>query len=186
MELKTAIYDRRSIRNYTEEKVTKEIINQLIEVGIQAPSSMNKQAWSFAVIQDPLLLKSLSDRAKEYLLAQIPEKPYLENYKGIFTNPTFNIFYNATTLLTVFARPEGPNSSADAALAAQNIMLTAHELGLGTCWIGFAQAIMSVPDVKKELGIPEHYQVIAPLIIGYPAKEMPAIKRNTPEILFWE
>ncbi|HIU63613.1 MAG TPA: nitroreductase family protein [Candidatus Avacidaminococcus intestinavium] len=186
MKLKTAIYTRRSVRVYTDEKVSTELLKQLIDAAIQAPSAMNKQPWAFGVIQDKALLQRLSDEAKEHLLALIPEKPYLETYKPIFTNPDFNIFYNATTLLTVLAKPEGPNPSCDATIAAQNIMLTAHSLGLGSCWIGFAQIILNTPAIKKELAIPADYLVVAPLIIGYPAKELGPIKKHEPEMLFWQ
>ena len=186
MELMEAIYNRRSVRFYTEETVDKDTIDKLIKAGIQAPSAMNVQPWAFGVIQDKALMQKISDDTKAYLLASISAKPYLECYRQLFSNPEFNIFYHAPVLLTVFAKPEGPNASCDCALAAQNIMLAAHSLGLGSCWIGFAQMSLNTPELKEQLGIPKEYTIVAPLIIGHPSKASAAIIKKEPEILFWK
>ena len=186
MELMEAIYKRRSVRFFTEEPVDKDTIDKLINAAIQAPSAMNGQPWSFSVIQDKALMQKISDDSKSYLLASIPAKPYLEGYRQLFSNPEFNIFYNAPALLTVFAKPEGPNAPCDCALAAQNIMLAAHALGLGTCWIGFAQMSFNTPELKEKLGIPKEYVAVAPIIIGHPAKTSPDVIKREPEILFWK
>ena len=136
MELMETIYNRRSVRFYTGEPVEKDTIEKLIKAGIQAPSAMNVQPWAFAVIQDKALLQKISDETKVYLLASISERPYLECYRQIFSDPEFHIFYNAPALIITLAKPEGANASCDCTLAAQNIMLAAHSLGLGSCWIG--------------------------------------------------
>ena len=186
MELMEAIYNRRSVRFYTEEAVDKDIINKLIKAGIQAPSAMNVQPWAFGVIQDKALMQKISDETKAYLLASISAKPYLECYRQLFSNPEFNIFYHAPVLLAVFGKPEGPNPACDCALVAQNIMLAAHSLGLGSCWIGFAQMSLNTPELKKQLGIPQEYVAVAPIIIGHPAKTSPEIFKREPQILFWK
>ena len=184
MELMEAIYKRRSVRFFTEEKVDKDVIDTLLNAAVQAPSAMNNQPWAFGVIQDKELMKKISDDSKAYLLAGIGSKPFLEAYRQLFSNPDYNIFYNAPVLLTVFARPEGPNPAVDCALAAQNIMLAAHALGLGTCWIGFAQMSFNLPELKELLGIPKEYSAVAPIILGHPAKASPEIVKKDPEILF--
>lgn len=186
MELLNAIYSRRSIRNFQPEPVTKDQVNQLLTAAVQAPSAMNSQPWSFAVIQDPQLLKELSDRAKTFLLGILKEKPLMEKYRGAMMNSEFNIFYNASTLIVIYAKPEGPDPETDCCLAAQNIMLAAHSLGLGSCWIGFACPLLNLADMKKELGIPAEYSAIAPLIIGVPAGNAVEIPRKEPEILLWK
>ncbi len=186
MELMETIYNRRSVRFYTEETVDKATIDKLIKAGIQAPSAMNVQPWAFGVIQDKALMQKISDETKAYLLASISAKPYLECYRQLFSDPEFHIFYHAPALLTVFAKLEGPNPSCDCALAAQNIMLAAHSLGLGSCWIGFAQMSLNAPELKEQLGIPKEYITVAPIIIGHPAKVSPAVLKREPEILFWK
>lgn len=184
MELKDAIYGRRSIRKYTDKKVEKEIIEQLIDFGIQAPSAMNSQAWSFGVIQDKNLLTELSNETKAYLLSILDTNPFLASYKNTLENPNFDIFYNCPLLLLVCMKPGGIETNA--CLAAQNIMLAAHNLGLGSCWIGFCHAFLNIPKNKEKFGIPSDYSIVAPLIIGYPAAEAHPVQKNEAEIIFWK
>ena len=186
MELMETIYNRRSVRFYTEETVDKDTIEELIKAGIQAPSAMNVQPWAFAVIQDKELLQKISDETKVCLLASLSERPYLECYRQLFSDPEFHVFYNAPALIITLAKPEGAYASGDCTLAAQNIMLAAHSLGLGSCWIGFAQMSLNTPELKEQLGIPKEYTIVAPLIIGHPAKASVAVIKKEPEILFWK
>lgn len=186
MELKEAIFNRRSVRSYTDTTVTKEVIEQLLTAAAQAPSAMNSQPWAYAVIQDANLLKEYSNRAKQHLLDSLDKVPQLNKYKAAFENPDFNIFYNATSLIIIFAKDEAMHASGDCCLAAQNLMLTAHSLGLGSCWIGFAYAFLNLPEVKAELAIPEGYVAVAPIIVGYPQVNPPAVPKKAPEVLFWK
>ena len=186
MELMEAIYNRRSVRFFTTDPVGKETIEKLINAGIQAPSAMNSQPWAFSVIQDKDLLQKISDDTKAYFLETLSSRPYMEGYRPLFSNPDYHIFYNAPTLLTVYAKPEGPTPASDCSLAAQNIMLAAHALGLGTCWMGFAQVALNTPALKEQFGIPDSYTVIAPLAIGHPSKPSSTVARKEPQILFWK
>ncbi|HWQ61715.1 MAG TPA: nitroreductase family protein [Negativicutes bacterium] len=185
MNIAEAIENRRSVRSYTAQKVDKATIEKLIAAAIQAPSASNAQPWSFAVIQDTNLLKEYSDRTKKLLLGSMTEDSPHAKYRGMLQNPDFNIFYTAGTLLMIYARPRGLHSYGDCCLAAQNVMLTAHSLGLGTCWIGFARTILDQPEVKRELGVPADYAIVAPIIVGYPQGKIPQLTRDEPEILFW-
>jgi nitroreductase len=74
----------------------------------------------------------------------------------------------------------------DCCLAAQNLMLTAHALGLGTCWIGFSQPLLNSTEFKTELGIPSEYIAVAPLIVGYSEISPAKVSRKPPEILVWQ
>jgi nitroreductase len=185
MKLQEAIETRRSVRNYEAHTVDKAQVEKLIHAAIQAPSASNSQPWSFAVIQDEKLLREYSDQAKSHLLANIDQLPRLAKYRGMLANPDFNIFYNAGTLITIYAKPEGIHPQGDCCLAAQNLMLAAVDIGLGTCWIGFATVLMNSPAVKKELGIPEDYTAVAPIIVGHPAGKIPQLGRDEPVILCW-
>lgn len=187
MELMEAINNRRSVRNYTNVKVANNLIEDLLQAAVQAPSAMNAQPWAYAVIQDDVLLKEYSTRTKQYLLDLLDKTPLLNRYKAMFENPDFNIFYNARSLIIILANVEEGfhHNAEDCCLAAQNLMLTAHSLGLGTCWVGFARAFLNLPDVQKELDIPSNYEVVAPIIVGYPQVNPPAIPKKDPVILFW-
>lgn len=183
MELMEAIRTRRSVRKYTARKVENPSIEQLLDAAVQAPSASNSQPWVFAVIQDGTLLKNYSARAKAHLLGKADQDPVVAHYKGMLANEAFDIFYNAGTLLVIYARPTGPHAYGDCCLAAQNLMLAAHDLGLGTCWIGFANTFLDLPEVKEELGIPRQYTAVAPLILGYPEGTQPKLSKKPPEII---
>lgn len=181
-----AIYSRRSIRKYLSKPVPKETIEKLIEAATLAPSGSNSQPWAFVVIQDQAILKDYSEKAKTLFIDFIKDKPETQNYLNILSNPNFNIFYNAGTLVIIYGNSNNPTSHGDCSMAAQNLMLAAHANDLGTCWIGFSFLLFNDSTFKKELGIPENYSAIAPLIIGYPDSIPSEYSRNPPQILVWK
>lgn len=185
METLAAIYKRRAVRSYTAERINSQIIQTLLESAVQAPSAMNSQPWGFVVIQDENLLKRYSDEAKIHLLKLQAESASLNVYLKWLEDPNYNIFYDANTLIVFCAKQGGFDSSGDCHLAAQNLMLAACSLCLGTCPIGFARDVLNEPKNKKELEIPENYSVVLPIIVGYPNGETPPVKRKKPEILKW-
>ena len=104
----------------------------------------------------------------------------------MFERPDFNIFYNAGTLIVICAKATGLFVVADCWLAAQNLMLAAYAMGLGTCVIGSAVSGLNTPQIKDELGIPFEVSAIAPIIVGVPADASPANPRKEPRILAWK
>lgn len=186
MELKEALYQRRSVRQYTNEVLERETIEELLDAAVQAPSATNSQPWSFAVLRGAAALEEYSTASREFLLPHITDEHPLSKYKAALANPKFNIFYGAGTLVLIFAKPHQLHSFGDCCLAAQNLMLAAHAKGLGTCWIGFARDYLNQPEQKATLGIPADYELVAPLIIGRPAQSSPAIPKKPAEILLWK
>lgn len=182
MDVKEAIYTRRAVRDYTDEPVSEQVVRKLIDAAIQAPSGMNRQPWAFVVVQDPELLKSLSNRTLE-LMRQGPNAAKVESLVG---NKDFNAFYNSQTLILICATPEGERAQWDCCLAGENLMLAARAMGVGTCPIGFSLAVFGDPDVKKRLGIPDDYEAVLPIIVGWPKAFPPSTERKPPEILSWK
>ena len=86
------------------------------------------------------------------------------------------------SLILISGEAQGPWIVEDCALAAQNLMLSAHAAGLGSCWIGFAQSFLNTPAGKALLGLPAAWVPVAPIIIGHPKSASPAVPRKAPEI----
>lgn len=184
MDLIKALETRRSVRNYQKRGVDQETIEKLIALATLAPSAMNAQPWAFVVITDKSKLDEYSTRAKGILLASMALHPLMKKYRALLSRKSFNIFYNAPVLVALYAKPEGPAPEDDTCLAAQNFMLAAHNEGLGTCWIGFSKEMLNSDEFKAELGIPVEYTAAAPMILGYPATNPPAVQRKNPEIYY--
>ena len=104
---------------------------------------------------------------------------------AMLSDPNFNIFYDAGTLIIIGCKARGPFVEADCWLAAENLMLAATAKGLGTCCIGFAVGILNTEEVKRELGIPEDGAAVAPIIVGVPRDPIPAGSRKPPAVLTW-
>lgn len=185
MELKNAIFDRRSVREFTAQRVDRETITGLIQAAIQAPSAMNQQPWAFTIIQDKTLLKQYSDRAKQIFATTSDSASMPAELKEMLSDPAYNIFYNSGTLIVIWAKPMGQHPDWDCCLAAENLMLAAHDLGLGTCPIGLAWPLFEQADVKQALNVPVKYRPVFPIIVGHPSKRTPEVARNKPEIVCW-
>ncbi len=184
MDLMDAIYHRRAVREFTNQPVAPELIRFVIAAAIQAPSAMNRQPWSFVVIEDQAALERLSRDAKAFLLRTLREEAPLGHYRALLADPSFHLFYHAPALIVVCATSAEEGMAEDCCLAAENLMLAAHGAGLGTCWIGFSRPWLDLPEGKKELGIPAHYVPVAPIAIGHPKAPMPAVPRGHPDILW--
>ena len=182
MEVLEAIHRRRAVRDYTPEKMPAALLREVISTASWAPSAMNEQPWHFTVITDTDLMGEISTHAKAFMLKGVASMPRSGHFQDILGDPHFNIFYNAPALLVISAQAHGQWCAEDCAMAAQNAMLAAVELGLGSCWIGFAQAWLNSEDGLKALKLPQGYRAVAPLILGYPKAEMPPVARKSPVV----
>lgn len=180
-----AILARRSVRGYTPQEVDRGTIHTLLEAAVRAPTALHEEPWAFVVIQDKARLQQLSDRAKPLFAAEVRRsgQAWAGHNLEIFLKPEFNIFYDAGTLIIICANAMGPFAAADSWLAAENLMLAACAMGLGTCVIGTALPALNLASVKAELGIPDKYSAIAPIIVGHPAGEAALSLRKEPFVL---
>jgi nitroreductase len=192
MDALDAIYQRRAVRSYTGQKIDRETMKKLLSAAVRAPTAVHEEPWAFAIVQDPALLRRISDRVKSLWPASLAERhgasalPSASHFAELLAQPDFNVFYDAPTLIVICARPMGPFVAADCWLAAENLMLAACASGLGTCVIGSAVTALNAPEAKAELGIPADVEAVAPIIVGYPRATTAATPRKAPEILSWK
>ena len=178
------IYLRRSVRDYKPNDVPDDIIRELIKVGTYAPSAGNKQPWRFVVIKNREMIARLSGRAKKLWLDTVGEKsnPDVKMLANAMKMPEFNIFYNAPVLILIFAAPGAFSPQDDCAAAAENMMLAARSLGISSCWIGFGMPLGSDEAVLQELKVPEDHRLMAPLIFGYPVKDVQMVPQRKEDV----
>ena len=184
MDVTEAIYHRRSVRDYKPDAVPRDVIDALMGAAVHAPSAMNIQPWAFIVIEGRGLLSRCAERAKRHLLNTITPDSPLYHYRGQLLDPAFDIFYGASLLIVIVATSDAAQSAEDCCMAAQNLMLAACGRGLGSCCIGFARPWLNLGDVKAELGIPQQYIAVAPIIVGHPRRAAPPVSRKVPEV-YW-
>ena len=179
------IYERRSVRSYSDKAVSDEIINELIKAGFHAANGMNAQKLRFSVVSDKTKLKEYSTRGKALYLQFMKEAgiqiPELEKN---LNNPDYDMFYGAPTVIFIYSSPGILTPAEDASLAAANIMLAARSLGLGTCWIGLAAGLGNDAGFLKDNKVPDGHNLMASIILGYPKNGFPGrSERDEPVIL---
>lgn len=169
--IRTLTRRRTSCRNFSDTPLTRERLTALINDAVWVPSGSNNQPWRFVVITDRARLKAYSDAAKKMWRENLPDCPHMRQYETSIRDPEYNIFYNAPALVIVYGDGASHWHVYDCSMVAHTIHLLAEEDGLGCCWIGFAHNVFADPEVKQELGVPAAYQLVAPLIIGHPARK---------------
>jgi len=186
-----AIFVRRSVRSYAPQQPDRDAIKALLDAAVQAPTAMHAERWAFAVVQDKTALRRYSDRAKGSWVNAAEQFRQLHpsvrsRSDSVFAqqmaDPAFNIFYDAGTLIVICAK-HAPFAAAECWMAAENLMLAACALGLGTCCIGSAVPALSSEDIKTELAVPPDYEVVVPIVVGVPAHAPPPTGRAEPKIL---
>lgn len=188
---------RRSCRCFTEQAVDRDVLEDLIKIGITAPSGSNSQLWTFTVLPTRKAVVSFAERIADYYerlnktaenaLLRLSLKltgrgeldAYYHSYYGRVKEALDEwhvsgkdpLFHGSPAVIIIGSRPGGSCPTEDALLATQNILLAAHSIGLGSCLIGFAVASMKKDrSIQKELGIPEEEDVHAVIALGHPAE----------------
>ncbi len=165
MELTKAINERRSIRSFTDEKIAKKDLEEMVKAGSMAPNGMGRHTWQFTVVQRQELIEELA----ELIAKKLDRDP--KEYK----------FYKPNALIIVSDKRTDNNWLANCACALQNIFLKAHELGIGSVWINQLRDICDEPEIREfltKLNIPEDHLVGGMASLGYakgdkPTKEKP-------------
>jgi nitroreductase len=142
-----------------------------------SPTARNSQQWRFVIVRDPQKIAELSDAAKRIAGAagggaQKPAPAFAPALPP-------SLFYGAPLLILVVTNEKRERwAQVDAGIAAQSMLLAAHSLGLGSCFIGLARPLNDDPALLESLGVPKGWSITAPLIFGYPAERKEAPKRT--------
>jgi nitroreductase len=161
MDILEVIKTRRSIRKYTPDSITEQEIDKILEAGRWAPSADNSQPWKFIVLRDPERRKKLAD---------------------ILTWGKF--ISQAASGIAVTVNPKTSECPVqDGAAATQNMLLEAHSLGLGACWIGVYDS-EDEASARKVLNIPEDERLLSIIAMGRPAETPRGVRRGFAEVTF--
>ena len=167
-----AIRERRSIRRFRPEAPSREEIEQVIDAGLRAASGKNFQTSLIVAVTD----HALRDRLMEM------------NRRIGGWQEGFDPFYGAPVVLIVLAERDRPNHVYDGSLTMGNLMLAAHALGLGSCWINRAREEFDSEEGKeilRALGVEGDWEGIGHCILGYPDGEAPKAPALRPGRVVW-
>ena len=163
MKLETlmSIKERRSVRSYRKEQISKEELDAVLEAGTYAASGMGRQPAKMVVVQEPELIAKLS------------------KMNGAVMGADSDPFYGAPTVVIVFADTNAGTWLQDGSLVMGNLMLAAYAVGLGSCWINRAKEMFESAEGKvlmKEWGIADTYAGDDCCILGYADGPLPEAK----------
>ncbi|HQE93450.1 MAG TPA: nitroreductase family protein [Anaerolineae bacterium] len=156
MDALEAIFTRRSIRKYTGEPVTADELHTILEAGMNAPSANNRQPWHFIIVDQ-----------REKLNSIIEAHPHS---KMLAEAPLAIIVCGDTTVSEKFWQQ-------DCAAAAENILLAARALGLGTVWMGVYPDMQRAAGITALFGIPKGIQPLCIIAVGHPAEQKGRVER---------
>ena len=177
MNVTEAIHTRRSIRSYSPRLVSRELIEDIIWDAAQAPPPHRGQVpWTFNVILGMERISAYGNEALHYARDNHPDEPGWEWTE----RPEFEVFWGASALIIISGRVE------DCCRAGQNLMLSAHARGLGTCWVGSPMLWLRTAPAKEKLKISPELVPVPALCLGYPAAIPEAPPRKQPPIIWLE
>jgi len=186
---------RRSCRNYRNIPVNRALLDDLIKIGVTAPSGTNSQLWTFTVLPTRKAVLNLGERIAAFFkkLNRMSENRYWRFFLKLIGKPELDaffreqhdsveqalaewedsgidrLFHGAMAVIIVGSRPGASCPEEDALLVTQNILLAAHSMGLGTCLVGFVvEAMKNDMAIKKFLSIPNDEKVYSVIALGYP------------------
>ena len=162
------IMTRRSIRQYKPEAVEREKMQTIVECGINAPNAMNRQPWEVRVVDNPDYINGVTELYKK------------ANPQAAADSTFRNMFRNAPTVVFIGHDTKSESSPFDCGLLAENMMLSAWSMGIGSCCLGSPARFM------KKLNFSEGYELLYCIGFGYPDETPAAKPRETSKVQFVE
>ncbi len=187
------ILARRSTRVYQKKQVPEQMVRRILECGRYAPSEGNYQPWRFVVVRDQAMLKEMEADAQEVIsriwkVINYQDQPWKKYHTKLleFLSPNnlhpipsgaiqavaegdFNVLWGAPMAILIFKDKRGiGNPDLDVGIAGTNMVLAAHSMGLGTCWIGIVSTLMAKKKWRKKFNIRYPWFLEQALLVGYP------------------
>lgn len=173
------VHARRSIRLYKDKPVERKKMDAILECGILAPNAMNRQEWELRAVDS----KEWIERCTAAYVATIENTPMAER---VLTADFRNMFRNAATVVFIAAVPSR-YAGVNCGLLGENMILAAHELGLGSCCLGSPVAFLNSEagsEFLESLGFSEGYELSYAIGFGYPDEQPEAKPRDKSKIKY--
>ncbi len=180
METIKVIKERRSCRGFCEDRqIEKEDVLKIVESAMYAPMALNKVSWHLTVVQDADFLAEMSAE----IISFLGKKPN-DHVKMRLAMPRYNPFYHAPTVIFVMGDKENANTNRNAGAAIENMLLAAKDMGIDSCWVGLGNDFLNSEAGKpftKKLEMPENYEIIGAVALGFAEKEIPMPNKHMDE-----
>jgi nitroreductase len=174
------IKNRRSIREFKEKQVTDSELQEILNCALHAPNAGNQQKWHFTVIQNKDMLDRIERILKENMM-----KSGVDFIAKLASDPNIRIFGNAPTVILITADEKARFVQIDCAAAAQNTLIAAESLNIGSHIMTSSEFLFASEksnELKRELGVPDGYNHICTIALGY-KDENPAAKPRRKEVI---
>jgi nitroreductase/Pyruvate/2-oxoacid:ferredoxin oxidoreductase delta subunit len=212
-ELVNVMQSRRSCRSFQETPVPRDLLEDLVKIGITAPSGSNCQQWTFTMLPDRAAVERLAQGVGDFFskLNRTAEKAWLRKGLELLGKPELEqyfrnhyltvkealerweiegrdlLFHGAPAAIVVGSKKEASCPAEDALLATQNMLLSAHLLGLGTCLIGFAVRAMGRDrSILTRIGMPDDETAYAVIALGYPTETYQRLTGRKQALVRWK
>jgi nitroreductase len=209
------ILERRSVRKYKDKQVPEALVRRILEAGRFAPSAGNSQPWRFMVIRDAKMIEDMDKYVRlrckvlkffmdwrtsplgklSWLYAQVGIRVMPNNLHPIpfsaislIADGKLKLLHGAPTVILIFKDKRGAaKPELDCGICGQNMVLTAHSLGLGTCWVGFVELLKYGIKWRRKLGVSFPYDLVEAIVLGYPVGSPDGmIERELQEVEWYE
>lgn len=187
------ILSRRSIRRYSERRVPRDELEQILQAGLYAPNAGSGQRTLIVVCQNREINEALGHLSCQLMFKDRPRETIHRfvsaEQPSILDDPSIETsFYHAPTVLTLFAQQGYGYMHEDVAMIAENIQLAAHFLGIASCFVGRTQAVFETEygrETQRQWGVSSDYVALGSVLLGYNAAEAPHAKARKSGRILW-
>lgn len=176
------IKERRSIREYNDKKIDKEILNEILECGKYTASARNGQPWFFSVVSN----KEINDTVVEETKRILAQSDNIEVRK-MANNEDYHNFYNAPTVIYISNDKSSQYKGVDCFSAAQTMAVAAHSLGVSSVIVASVMPTFrgeKAEEINKMIGLKDGYEVVISIALGYSDSKVEPKERKKDDIVF--